>query len=338
MKTINESPLKFRSWIRRTLAFLIAAGWSMCAFAGPAYISLAFRDSVLVNDTLFTVGDIAEITGSDTATITAVTDYMAGTCAPPGYGRFISIPDFFSCHLKNKFPNVHFSTAGSKRPLVRTDYRVVHICDHETDLRSWIDSTIGWKRGAWTMTIDNLTDSCKVLNAPVSISFHGMEDRFPKGRTNLTFIMHQGARTNRIPVRCHFSVTLPVVVALNPISRGEVIDADDCVIRRMDITRFAPRPYTSISALQNKRMARSIRAGTILHDRLLFAIPVVEKGDAVSIVIRNGRITITVVGIAREHGGIGDRIWVENKNTHQLIRVEIREKGIVSPLQGGVSI
>ncbi|MBN1575757.1 MAG: flagellar basal body P-ring formation protein FlgA [Chitinispirillaceae bacterium] len=330
--------LILRGWHRGARVVLIAAVWYAGAYARTAGISLIFYDSSLVNDTLFTVGDIAQVTGNDGVMVGEVMECNAGVCAPPGYSRFISAADLVSFRLKVKFPDAAFIIAGSKRPLVRTDYRVVKLSDHETALRSWIASTVGWKEGEWEVAIDNPADSCKLLDKPMSLSFRGLENRFPKGSTNLSMIARQESRSCRIPVKCRFSVVAPVAVTVKPVARGDVLHPEDCVIRRMDITRFAPLPYTSMNDLKNKRAARSIEAGTILHDRLLANIPAIEKGDAVLIIYKNGRISIAVSGVARERGGIGDRIWVENQQTHKLIRTEIREKGIVSPLLGGVSI
>ncbi|MBN1308410.1 MAG: flagellar basal body P-ring formation protein FlgA [Chitinispirillaceae bacterium] len=312
--------------------------WCIGACAWPATVTLLFHDSALVNDTLFTVGDIARVTGSSGEVTGAVTACVAGTCAPPGYNRFISAADLVSFRLKTGFPEVAFTCTGSKRPLVRTDFRMIRLSDHEAELRSWIASTIGWKAGEWEVTVDNPADSCALLDKPVSLSFDGLENRFPKGSTNLSMIARQGSRSRRIPVRCRFSVNAPVVVTVKPIGRGDVLQADDCEIRRMDITRFAPAPYTSVTQIRNKRATRSIAAGAILHDRLLANIPAIEKNDAVSIVYEKGRISVTVSGIARERGAVGDRIWVENRQTHKLIRAVIRKKGTVSLLQGGVSI
>jgi flagella basal body P-ring formation protein FlgA len=64
----------------------------------------------------------------------------------------------------------------------------------------------------------------------------------------------------------------------------------------------------------------------------------VEKDDAVSILYSSKRFSIAIPAIAREPGAIGDRIWVRNMNSNKLIRAQIREKGIVTVIQGELSI
>ncbi len=307
-------------------------------YPAPSGINLCFRESALVNDTIFRICDIADVTGDDISLINQLRNMVAGTTAPPGCSRFFSTDDFILFNLKNRFPGISFSLSGSKRPLIRTDYKVVKISDYEKAFRDWVDSVIGWNAGDWIMTIENVNDSCKVLNAPVFVSFRGLEDRFPKGLTNIGLLIKQGSRNYKLSIKAFFSVTLPVIVARNTILRGSIIPPEDCTTRRMDITRFAPRPVTSLEELKNKRAGRTINSGTVLHENLLINIPVIEKGDAVSIIYKSKLISVTVAGVARDKGGVGDRIWVENKLTRKLIRVRIMGKGIVSPLEGGVSI
>ena len=306
--------------------------------AAQETITLSFRDSVLVNDTTFTIGDIARLSGGDASMRERITAIVAGTSAPPGYARFISTTEYITGLLAAEFPGMPITTAGAKRPLIRTDYRMVRIADYEADLRSYIAAAIGWKAGEWQVAIGNLSDSCKVLDELPVVSFGGLDNRFSKGNTNVTLKLRQGTRTWRLPVRCRFTVSAPVLVTNAAIGRGQTITPDLCELRTMDITHFAPSPITSPEQLLGKKAARSIDPGTILHDRLLTAIPIVEKGDAGSIMITRGRISIAVTGIARERGSVGDRIWVENSETRKLIRTEILEKGKVTPLQGGVSI
>jgi flagella basal body P-ring formation protein FlgA len=328
------------STVRIKSAGAVVAFWlfSACTFTMGEPVTLSFYDSVLVNDTIFTIGDIARLSGGDAATRGVLAAIVAGTSAPPGYARFISTADFVAGLLARTVPEVKVVFTGARRPLVRTDYHPVRIADFFAPLQQFVADSIGWKPGTWQMTVENGADSCKVLDMPLDVSFGGFIDRFPKGSAGFTMLLRQGTRTLHLPIRCRFTVAVPVLVARTSIVRDALITQDMYEIRTMDITRFAPAPFTAPEMVQGQRAARSIAAGTILYDRLLSRIPAVEKGDAVSIMITRGRITAAVSGIARERGGIGDRIWVENSTTRKLIRVEIKEKGQVVPLQGGVSI
>jgi flagella basal body P-ring formation protein FlgA len=43
-----------------------------------------------------------------------------------------------------------------------------------------------------------------------------------------------------------------------------------------------------------------------------------------------GMVRASVAGVARETGCVGDKIWVENQNTHKMIHAEVSGKGKVN--------
>ena len=318
-----------------TGVLLVLAG---SAFAEQNSIALTFREEVLVRDTVFSVGNLAQVEGANAALIATIQSTVAGQSAPPGYSRFLSTADFSALRLRNAFPEVAFSLHGASRTTIRTDYRTVSVADCEKSIRSYVDSAVGWKPDEWRMEITNPLDSCKCLNTSYAVTASGLRNPFPKGNTNLTLEISQGSKNSRLTVACIFSVTCRVVAAKNEISRGTPISTDDLEIRTMDCTRFAPVPFTDYNDLAGKKAARTIKAGSILHQRMVLNVPVIEKGEPVSIVFSKGRFSIAVAGIAREKGDKGERIWVENSATHKLIRVIVREKGKVHVLQGGAAI
>jgi flagella basal body P-ring formation protein FlgA len=308
---------------------------SVCA---RIQMTVDFKDTILVNDTTFTLSEIATITGNDATALETLKNTVAGVSAPPSYSRFIAVNDLVA-RLRSKYVQMDLTSNGALRPLIKTDFREIKIGEFTTDITAYLDSIIGWKSGEWSVAFQNLSESVKILNRPFTASITGLElQRFSKGPTSLNLQIGQGSRAYHSTIRCMVTVKLPVYTALHDIRRGQMISTDDYEVRTVDITRFAPIPVTSAAMLTGKCAARSIRQGTILHDRLLKAVPVIEKGDLVAIRHNSKGITISVTGTAREQGGTGDRIWVENGATHKLIRVEIIEKGKVALVTGDVQI
>lgn len=315
--------------------FLIAAA---TLFARSIPVTITFFESVMVNDTVFTVGECARVESDDPALATAVRHTVAGQSAPPGYSRFLSSNDFVRLRLVNAFPEANFTVLGVSRQKIHTDYRPVTVGQFEKDIHLYLDSAIGWRPKEWTVDIQNTTDSVKCLNGPFTCTISGLQGRFPKGNDNLRLEIRQGAKVFRLTVRCRFTVSCPVLVAKREIARGAVLASDAVEVRTVDLTRFGPTPFTTHNDIAEMKAARTIREGTILHKRLVVSIPVIEKGEPVAIIFERGRIAVSVAGIARENGGTGDRIWVENSTSHKLVRVIVKAKGKVHALQGGVSI
>jgi flagella basal body P-ring formation protein FlgA len=310
---------------------------SMSLSAGRPMV-LDFHDTVLVNDTVFTLGDIAAISGNDRMVIEQLNNTFAGISAPPSYSRSIAVNDLMT-RLRPKFAPFDMTISGSMRPLIKTDFREIILSTYETDVKAYLDSIIGWKTGEWSVELRNLSETVKVLNAPAAVVISGLEtQRFPKGATALALQISQGSRNYRINVQCFITVKCPVVTALHDIERGRIMSSGDGEMQTVDITRFAPVPITGFGMLTGKRAARSIQRGAIFHNRLLQTIPIIEKNDPVMILHQCKGVAISVTGTAREQGGTGDRIWVENHTTHKLIRVTIIAKGKVALATGDVAL
>jgi flagella basal body P-ring formation protein FlgA len=96
-----------------------------------------------------------------------------------------------------------------------------------------------------------------------------------------------------------------------------------------DITFCAPGFFTRKEDLKGSKTVVTINAGTIIQSRMVCKVPDITSGDNVQIIYNKGRIRCSVIGIARESGHTGEKIWVQNNETQQLIRVKILSKGIV---------
>lgn len=322
------------------LIFIIISGIlvSKVAAESKQAVSMVFKDTVLINDTIIHLGDIAEINSSDNELIYKLCNVVAGVAAPAGYSRFLNADDLLLYRLNSQFNNVHFQISGCRRVIIKTDFIEKHIEDYREDIEEYFRKEVSWPEGCWEMKIMEPQRSWKCLNGSASAEIQGLQNDFPKGHVQVWLNVKQGNRKIRIPVSCNVKVALPVLVARKSIIRGQIISAGDCELKKMDITTFGPEPFSQFDVISGIRAARTINPGTILHARLIQSMPVVEKGDLVDILVSKGRVKVAVQGVARECGKVGEKIWVENAVSRKLIQTIIRSKGTVTVAQGGLSI
>lgn len=322
-----------------SLFFVFLLSAIVSVFSSPnSVVSLHFRDSVMVRDTLIKVNDIAAVSSENSNLSEMVRASVAGSSAPAGYSRFLNADDLVMYRLKSQYQDVVFEISGNHRVKVSTDFVEKKIGDYLGEINEYLTSVISWPQGHWNVEIENPETSWKCLNSPVRVKAEGLQNGYPKGRTLLVLLVEQGNRQQKINVRCNFKVRIPVLVSSKMIQRGQPISSQDFEFKEMDITRFAPAPYTEADHIEGMRASRTINPGMILHDRMVQAIPAVDKGDRVQILLQKGRIKVAVSAIAREPGGIGDRIWVENTVSNKLVQVVVTGKGTVKAPQGGSTI
>ena len=303
---------------------------------GRQNVRIDFSDSVTVEDTAFTIGAIATVTCNDPKFKAEIENTVAGTSAPPSFGRFLAVGDFRVRNLALRYPDVSFECTGTQRPFIKTAFKVVRIADFKDLIEKAVCTSVDWNSGTYVYSIDNISDSLSVMKKKFISRIQGIERPFyPKGKVNLTLILEQGGKTFRIPVRCTFTVSIPVKVASRDIVRGAILSHDDYETKTIDITHFTPTPICHDSMLTGKKALRSIRKGTILHNRLVSEPPLIEKGDQVSIISKYRGFSISISGMARESGTAGEKIWVENGATQKLVHVRIIDRGIVAAVSGG---
>ena len=292
-------------------------------------VTLQFVDSAMVNDTLIRLGDIAKIECADAALAGRVRAFAAGEAAPAGYSRFINTEDLLTFSVRPQFKGVNIVSGNVKRVKVVSDYQQRTIGEFDGEIRSYLNGRLAWGAGECSLTINNPQVSWKSGRGPVDVEVSGIDNPFAKGNAGLTLIVRQGPRVSRVPVSCRIAVKAPVLVASRQIERGEEITADNSMTQVVDITNFAYIPMREVPKAGTATVFRSISAGNILHDRMLRVIPVVARGDQVRINFIGERIKVSVLGVARDNGGSGDRIWVENLQTKKLIRAAVSGKGSV---------
>ena len=113
------------------------------------------------------------------------------------------------------------------------------------------------------------------------------------------------------------------LVAVRTIDRHEPVSAADVVAQRMEIRDLSDRIARDGEELRGKRAVRSIRGGAIITEGVLEPIPIVKANDPVTIVSRAGNVVVTVKGIAREDGHMGEKILVQKLDSSERIKGEV---------------
>jgi flagella basal body P-ring formation protein FlgA len=127
-------------------------------------------------------------------------------------------------------------------------------------------------------------------------------------------------------------ISTPVLVARQTIARRESFSNLNCELKRVDITNYANKCYDSLSQLDGSRAMRTISAGMVIHERMIARTPAIERGEQVELSVSDGPVTVSIAGLARENGSVGDKIWIENQQSRQLVQALVIGKGRVKIL------
>jgi len=136
----------------------------------------------------------------------------------------------------------------------------------------------------------------------------------------------------KVYVPVNVFVTDTVLVARRTLPRGHVLVADDLKAEPRDVSRLVSGYISNIDALVGQRLKSQLIAGRILTPAMLKADIAVKRGQAVTLIIDSGGISIQTGGKALMDGAINQRIQVENSKSGRVVEGIVRSREHVEVL------
>jgi len=120
-----------------------------------------------------------------------------------------------------------------------------------------------------------------------------------------------------------------VLVLTRHINAGHVLHPADLRLMQRNSTHIATTALNKPEQAIGKVLRRTLAAGTVLSANDLITPRLIQRGDVVNVITGSARVQVRVAGKALHHGGVGDRISVENLSSHKIVHGVINEAGEV---------
>lgn len=119
-----------------------------------------------------------------------------------------------------------------------------------------------------------------------------------------------------------------VAVAARPLRHGDLLTPDAVRFERREVTQALGRTFSRPEELEGLRMRTMIPAGRVLDRRLTEGVPLIRRGEMVTVLAEVGAVTVSTQGKALSDGAAGDPIFVEN-GERQKIQAQVVKPGVV---------
>lgn len=150
------------------------------------------------------------------------------------------------------------------------------------------------------------------------------------GRVAITVELYAGAHLlKRGVVSPYVRIEEDVYIPTRDLHRGDILSAGDLQRVTRDRNRLPQDPVRDRSDAVGQRVARSVRQDRVLRMSHLESVPMVERGDRVTLFLDTGSIQIRSVGMAAESGAVGDWIRVKNLDSRRELSGRIDREGRV---------
>ncbi len=151
----------------------------------------------------------------------------------------------------------------------------------------------------------------------------------PRGYTVLIF---QAYRKGQIVRTLNFAVNVrtfdSVLVAQTSLRTGIAVKPGAVRKSFRETTRLRGKPLVNPAQLATLRTRRPVSAGAILTDRDFRTPYLIRRGEAATLVYRNGSVKVKLRVRADQNGSKGDRIWFTNFDSHKRLRGKVSGRGI----------
>lgn len=163
-----------------------------------------------------------------------------------------------------------------------------------------------------------------------SLSIQPMTDSKPRGLLAFKVaLFNEKQEIEKAQIRVKISYFEDVLIASDRIGRHQIINSENCISKRMEITSLTARPLTSENSLADLWSKRDIRKGQILSSGSVEKIPTILTGQGISILYKSNVIEISAKGLAMESGYIGERIRIKNEQSKKILTGTIIDGGTV---------
>lgn len=121
-----------------------------------------------------------------------------------------------------------------------------------------------------------------------------------------------------------------VVVAGSAIPRDSQITKAQLVLKEQDISTLRQGFYTSPEEVVGSVAKRALLMDAVITPTVLTAPRLVNKGELVSIIASDGKVSVRAAGMALNEGALGDLIQVQNKTSKKIVYGRVNGPGSVA--------
>jgi len=121
----------------------------------------------------------------------------------------------------------------------------------------------------------------------------------------------------------------PVLVATRRLERGQSLDATAAEVQTQDVLRERVALVSTATKLEDHEVLQSVAEGRLLTCKDIALAPLVRKGAVVEVVAGDGKMSISMKGMAMGTGGKGDAVTIRNMDTRKDFQARVVDRNSV---------
>lgn len=136
-------------------------------------------------------------------------------------------------------------------------------------------------------------------------------------------------KVDRIRVTGRVALYDTVVCGARDLLKGETLDQDKLVLEKKNLFTLRGAAVTDASQVTGMVLKTDVRMGIPIRRDWVKEVPLIRKGDVVTLVARNNNLVIVTSGVSMEDGFMNGMIRVENPGSGKIVRGMVKEAATV---------
>jgi len=150
------------------------------------------------------------------------------------------------------------------------------------------------------------------------------------GRFDALVQIDKGETTERLHLRGTVTEMASVATLSRPMSRGDIVSADDIQVERIPRARVGSlRTVVDPREITGQQARRALRAGQPVTTGDFARPQVVARGETVTVIFRSAALQVAGRGIAQQPGAVGDLVAVLNPQSKRTVHATVTGLGRV---------
>ncbi len=295
----------------------------------PSKVVVQLRTEPTVHGTVFTLGEIARVTGSDRALVERVSAVEVGTSPLPGLTRLLFLGDVITRLRYNGInPNSVVLESPPSIRIVREAARV----DNTAIVQAATQQVEAANSGDGELVVQASPPTTQLYVSPGVLTYQAGAPQGELGGGSVIVpvsILVDGKPAKSVDVLLKVHRKFAALVAARPLAAHDTIGAADVTTETVEAPLGGPSFLRDVNSVIGKRTTKQIPMGAPLREGDVEAVPVVVPGARVNVLITAGGFTIIAPAVARTQGAVGDRVRVFVKTTHKELSGTVVDAGTV---------
>jgi flagellar basal body P-ring formation protein FlgA len=150
------------------------------------------------------------------------------------------------------------------------------------------------------------------------------------GRASLALIVRVDDRVvKNIPLNVEVEALADVVVAVRAMERGMILDKGNVALQKRDMATLPGRTCRNLEEVVGKQVRVGMRGNSPIRSDYLERLPLVKRGQLVTIIAENDKFRITSSGKVKGNGAEGDTVQVQGLNAQKDITAVVVDASTV---------